>query len=151
MDFLNEYLMIIVWAVILIGTILIEFETSDLVTIWFSVGAIGALIAAALGLNIVGQIAIFIAVSFVLLILTRPMTKRFMDKEVVKTNADRMVGMHGVVITEIPFDGKGEVRVDSQIWTAFSTKKEAIPVNIRIVILDIVGNKLLVDVLKQEV
>lgn len=151
MDFLNEYLMIIVWAVILIGTILIEFETSDLVTIWFSVGAIGALIAAALGLNIVGQIAIFIAVSFVLLILTRPMTKRFMDKEVVKTNADRMVGMHGVVITEIPFDGKGEVRVDSQIWTAFSTKKEAIPVNTRIVILDIVGNKLLVDVLKQEV
>lgn len=151
MDFVNEYLMIIVWAIILVGTILIEFETSDLVTIWFSVGAIGALIAAALGLEIVGQIAIFIAVSFVLLILTRPMTKRFMDKEVVKTNADRMIGMHGVVITEVPFDGKGEVKVESQIWTAFSTKKEAIPVGTRVVVLDIVGNKLLIDVLKQEV
>ena len=74
-----------------------------------------------------------------------------MDKEVVKTNADRMVGMHGVVVTEIPFDGKGEVKVDSQVWTAFSTKREAIPVNTRIVILDIVGNKLLVDILKEEV
>lgn len=151
MNFVNEYLMIIIWAVILVGTILIEFETSDLVTIWFSVGAIGALIAAAFGLEIVWQIAIFIVLSFILVLATRPLTKRFMDKEVVKTNADRMVGMHGVVVTEIPFDGKGEVKVDSQIWTAFSTKREAIPVNTRIVILDIVGNKLLVDILKEEV
>ncbi len=151
MNILNDYLMIIIWSVILVGTILIEFETSDLVTIWFSVGAIGALIAAALGLQLVGQVAIFIAVSFVLLLLTRPLTKRFMDKEVVKTNADRMVGMHGVVITEVPFDGRGEVKVSSQIWTAFSTRKDPIPVGTRVVILDIVGNKLLVDILKDEV
>lgn len=151
MEFINEYLMIIIWAVLLVGTILIEFETSDLVTIWFSVGAIGALIAAALGMNFVGQIAIFIVVSFILLILTRPLTKRFMDKEVVKTNADRMVGMHGVVTTEIPFDGKGEIKVSSQIWTAFSARKDAIPVGTRVVILDIVGNKLLVDILKEEI
>lgn len=151
MAFINDYLMIIIWAVILVGTILVEFETSDLVTIWFSVGAIAALIAAALNVPIVGQVAIFIVVSLVLLVLTRPMTKRFMDKEVVKTNADRMVGMHGVVITEIPFDGKGEIRVDSQIWRAFSTKKDPIKVGTRVVILDIVGNKLLVDVLKDEI
>lgn len=151
MAFINDYLMIIIWAVILVGTILVEFETSDLVTIWFSVGAIAALIAAALNVPIVGQVAIFIVVSLVLLVLTRPMTKRFMDKEVVKTNADRMVGMHGVVITEIPFDGKGEIRVDSQIWRAFSTKKDPIKVDTRVVILDIVGNKLLVDVLKDEI
>lgn len=151
MAFINDYLMIIIWAVILVGTILVEFETSDLVTIWFSVGAIAALIAAALNVPIVGQVAIFIVVSLVLLVLTRPMTKRFMDKEVVKTNADRMIGMHGVVITEIPFDGKGEIRVDSQIWRAFSTKKDPIKVGTRVVILDIVGNKLLVDVLKDEI
>jgi membrane protein implicated in regulation of membrane protease activity len=151
MEFINEYLMIIIWAVVLVGTILIEFETSDLVTIWFSVGAIGALIAAGLDVNIFGQVAIFIVVSIILLILTRPLTKRFMDKEVVKTNADRMVGMHGVVITEIPFDGKGEIKVSSQIWTAFSGRKDAIPVGTRVVILDIVGNKLLVDILKEEI
>lgn len=150
MAFINDYLMIIIWAVVLIGTILVEFETSDLVTIWFTFGAIAALIAAALNVAIVGQVAIFIVVSLVLLVLTRPLTKRFMDKEVVKTNADRMIGMHGVVITEIPFDGKGEVKADSQLWTAFTTKKDPIPVGTRIVILDIVGNKLLVDVLKED-
>jgi membrane protein implicated in regulation of membrane protease activity len=150
MEFINDYLMIIIWAVVLVGTVLIEFETSDLVTIWFSVGAIGALIAAALDANFFIQIAVFIVVSLVLLVLTRPMTKRFMDKEVVKTNADRMVGMHGVVTVEIPFDGKGEIKVDSQFWTAFSTRKDPIPVGTRVVILDIVGNKLLVDILKED-
>ena len=147
----NEILMIVIWSVILIGTIVVELETADLVTIWFTIGAVAALISAALGVPIVYQFSIFIVVSLVLLFVTRPMTKRFMDKEVVKTNADRMVGMHGVVTTEIPFDGKGEVKVSSQIWTAFSSLKTPIEVGTRVVILDIVGNKLLVDILKEDI
>lgn len=146
----NEILMIVIWSVVLIGTILVELETSDLVTIWFTVGAVAALISAALGVPIVYQFAIFIIVSLALLFATRPLTKRFMDKEVVKTNADRMVGMHGVVVIEIPFDGKGEIRVDSQNWTAFSSLKTPIAEGTRVVILDIVGNKLLVDILREE-
>ena len=146
----NEILMIVIWSIVLIGTILVELETADLVTIWFTVGAVAALISAALGIPIVVQFAIFIIVSLVLLFATRPLTKRFMDKEVVKTNADRMVGMHGVVITEIPFDGKGEVKVASQNWTAFSSLKTPIVEGTRVIILDIVGNKLLVDILREE-
>lgn len=147
----NEILMIIIWSVVLVGTILVELETSDLVTIWFTIGAVAALVAAALGVWIVYQFAIFIVVSLVLLFATRPLSKRFMDKEVIRTNADRMIGMHGVVTTEIPFDGKGEVKVNSQVWTAFSTSKTPIVQGTRVVILDIVGNKLLVDVLKEEI
>lgn len=147
----NEVLMIIIWSVVLVGTILVELETSDLVTIWFTIGAVAALVAAALGVWIVYQFAIFIVVSLVLLFATRPLSKRFMDKEVIRTNADRMIGMHGVVTTEIPFDGKGEVKVNSQVWTAFSTSKTPIVQGTRVVILDIVGNKLLVDVLKEEI
>lgn len=147
----NEVLMIIIWSVVLVGTIVVELETSDLVTIWFTIGAVAALVAAALGVWIVYQFAIFIVVSLVLLFATRPLSKRFMDKEVIRTNADRMIGMHGVVTTEIPFDGKGEVKVNSQVWTAFSTSKTPIVQGTRVVILDIVGNKLLVDVLKEEI
>ena len=147
----NEVLMIIIWSVVLVGTIVVEFETSDLVTIWFTIGAVAALVAAALGVWIVYQFAIFIVVSLVLLFATRPLSKRFMDKEVIRTNADRMIGMHGIVTTEIPFDGKGEVKVNSQVWTAFSTSKTPIIQGTRVVILDIVGNKLLVDVLKEEI
>ena len=147
----NEVLMIIIWSVVLVGTIVVELDTSDLVSIWFTIGAVTALVAAALGVWIVYQFAIFIVVSLVLLFATRPLSKRFMDKEVIRTNADRMIGMHGVVTTEIPFDGKGEIKVNSQVWTAFSTSKTPIIQGTRVVILDIVGNKLLVDVLKEEI
>lgn len=147
----NEVLMIIIWSVVLVGTIVVELDTSDLVSIWFTIGAVTALVAAALGVWIVYQFAIFIVVSLVLLFATRPLSKRFMDKEVIRTNADRMIGMHGIVTTEIPFDGKGEVKVNSQVWTAFSTSKTPIIQGTRVVILDIVGNKLLVDVLKEEI
>ena len=147
----NEVLMIIIWSVVLVGTIVVELDTSDLVSIWFTIGAVTALVAAALGVWIVYQFAIFIVVSLVLLFATRPLSKRFMDKEVIRTNADRMIGMHGIVTTEIPFDGKGEIKVNSQVWTAFSTSKTPIIQGTRVVILDIVGNKLLVDVLKEEI
>lgn len=144
----NEILMIAIWSVILIGTIVIELETSDLVTIWFTIGAVVALVSAAFGLGIVYQVALFIVTSLVLLFATRPLTKRFMDKEVIKTNADRLVGMHGTVVADIPFEGRGEIRVSEQLWTAISASNKAIQAGTRVVVLDIIGNKLLVDVLE---
>lgn len=145
-----QILMIVIWSLVLIATIVIEFETADMVTIWFSVGAIGALIAAALDQNVVIQIGIFIAVSLVLIVLTRPMTKRFMDKTVIKTNADRFVGMIGTITVEVPIGGRGEVLVDNSKWIAFSSSEEIIPVGTKVVVQDIVGIKLLVSKVDQD-
>ena len=145
-----QILMIVIWSLVLIATIVIEFETADMVTIWFSVGAIGALIAAALDQNIVVQIGIFIAVSLVLIVLTRPMTKRFMDKTVIRTNADRFVGMIGTITVEVPIGGRGEVLVDNSKWIAFSSSEEIIPVGTKVVVQDIVGIKLLVSKVDQD-
>ena len=145
-----QILMIVIWSLVLIATIVIEFETADMVTIWFSVGAIGALIAAALDQNVVVQIGIFIAVSLVLIVLTRPMTKRFMDKTVIKTNVDRFVGMIGTITVEVPIGGRGEVLVDNSKWIAFSSSEEIIPVGTKVVVQDIVGIKLLVSKVDQD-
>ena len=145
-----QILMIVIWSLVLIATIVIEFETADMVTIWFSVGAIGALIAAALDQNVVIQIGIFIAVSLVLIVLTRPMTKRFMDKTVIKTNVDRFVGMIGTITVEVPIGGRGEVLVDNSKWIAFSSSEEIIPVGTKVVVQDIVGIKLLVSKVDQD-
>ncbi len=145
-----QILMIVIWSLVLIATIVIEFETADMVTIWFSVGAIGALIAAALDQNVVMQIGIFIAVSLVLIVLTRPMTKRFMDKTVIKTNADRFVGMIGTITVDVPVGGRGEVLVDNSKWIAFSSSEKIIPVGTKVVVQDIVGIKLLVSKVDQD-
>lgn len=141
---INMILMIVIWAVVLIGAIFIELETTDLVTIWFAFGAVAALIAAALQVQIVWQIAIFIIVSLILILVTRPLTRRFMQKDIIKTNADKLVGQYAFVITAIPKDGRGEVKVEERIWTAFTTSKKEIEVGKKVIIQDIVGNKLLV-------
>jgi membrane protein implicated in regulation of membrane protease activity len=145
-----QILMIVIWSLVLIATIVIEFETADMVTIWFAVGAIGALIAAALEQTVFIQIGIFIIVSLVLIVLTRPMTKRFMDKTVIKTNADRFIGMIGTITVEVPVGGRGEVLVDNNKWIAFSSLEEVIPVGTKVIVQDIIGIKLLVSKTDEE-
>ncbi|HKL61024.1 MAG TPA: NfeD family protein [Acholeplasma sp.] len=148
-ELINMVLMLVIWSVILIGAIFIELETADLVTIWFAAGAIGGLLAAAFGLHIMVQIAVFIGVSLGLLLITRPLTRRFMQRDIVKTNADKLVGQNVVVVTFIPVEGRGEVKVEERVWTAFTTGKDAIEVGKRVIIQDIVGNKLLVTEVKE--
>jgi membrane protein implicated in regulation of membrane protease activity len=144
-EMINMILMIVIWAVVLIGAIFIELETTDLVTIWFAAGAVAALIAAAMEVAIVWQIAIFISVSLILILVTRPLTRRFMQKDIIKTNADKMVGQQATVVSVIPIDGRGEVKLEERIWTAFATSNKQIDVGKKVIVQDIVGNKLLVS------
>lgn len=53
-------MMLWIWLGVIIVTAIIELVTIDLVSIWFTLGGIGALIAYALGLNQTIQIIIFI-------------------------------------------------------------------------------------------
>ena len=68
-----QMLMIGIWVFVLISTIFIEFESPQLVSIWFSVGAVVALIMAAFNLHYLWQIATFVIVSMILILLTRPL------------------------------------------------------------------------------
>jgi membrane protein implicated in regulation of membrane protease activity len=77
--------------------------------------------------------------------MTRPLAKKLTGRSVVRTNADRFIGMIGEVTREVPNDGsRGEVKVNGTSWGAFTTQKESIPAGSKVVVQDIVGNKLLV-------
>ena len=91
----------IYWLVALIVFLVIEAATLGFATIWFAGGALVALIAAMCGAGIVIQIVLFLVVSLVLLFFTRPLAVRFLNKDTLKTNVDRVVGMEGVVTEEI--------------------------------------------------
>ena len=65
-------------AVILFG--IIEALTVGIVSIWFSIGALAALIASALHAAPWLQITIFLAVSAAALIITRPLIKKKITK-----------------------------------------------------------------------
>ena len=119
--------MTIFWVVAAILFALVEATTIQLVSIWFSVGSLAAMLTAALGGSLWLQIAVFCVVSLVILLLARPLAKKYLIPKKTATNADRVIGMVGLVTQPIdPLTEKGQVSVGGNIWTA-CTEGEAIP------------------------
>ncbi len=137
--------MIILWIVLIAVTIVVELATADLVTIWFTVGAIGALIAAVFQASELAQFIVFIVVSIILLFATRPLTKRMMEKGAVRTNADRVIGMIGIVTKEVTPNEVGEVKVENDLWRAINYQNQSFVVGEKVSIDAISGTKLVIS------
>lgn len=133
------------WFAVIILAGALEAVTTQLVSIWFVVGGIAALIANLLGAPLPVQFLIFAAASAVALIVTRPFVKRVLNIKRVGTNADRYIGKIGIVTVEIDNEnGHGQVNVLGSIWTARSADSTVIPVGERVNVELIDGVKLLV-------
>lgn len=143
---------VISWLIVFILLIGAELATLQLVSIWFAVGAIGALVASLFGAGIEIQLVIFIAISLILLILVKPATSRIMKKHVTKTNVDSLIGQTGKVTSLINnLNGYGTVIVRGQEWTAASVEDHVvIDVGTTVVIRRISGVKLIVEAKKEE-
>ena len=115
------------WLIVLIACLVIEACTTQLLTIWFAVGSVGAMIAAALGFGELVQIGVCLALSIVLLILLRPVTRNILRPRQDRTNADRILGQKAIVIETI--DDKhssGQIRLMGQVWTARAVQNDEI-------------------------
>lgn len=145
-----QIIMISVWVFVLIATVLLEFESPELISIWFSVGAIVALLMAAFNVHFLWQIGAFVVVSMILILLTRPLSKRFMSREIIKTNVSSLIGQQGTILKEVSLNQRGEVQVQTRIWTAFTTENITILEGDLVRIVDIEGNKLLVEPIRKE-
>ena len=136
--------MTILWLIAAVAFALLEAATVQLVSIWFAVGSIAGMIAAALHGSIWLQLALFCAVSLLVLIIVRPLTKKYLSPKKVATNADRVIGMQGVVIQTIDtLQNTGQVSVGGSIWTA-RTDGPPIEEGTKITVLRIEGVKLFV-------
>jgi membrane protein implicated in regulation of membrane protease activity len=113
--------LIIMWAVALVLLLIVEGATAQLVTIWFAAGALAALIAAALKAPLWLQITLFVVVSAVTLIATRPIVKKITNRKAESLNADRIIGRQAIVTERIDnLEGTGTIKVDGLTWTARS-------------------------------
>ena len=119
--------MTMMWLVLLIICLVVEALTMGLATIWFAGGALIALLAAAIHAPIWLQVVLFLAVSLLLLFYTRPIAKRFFNRNVTKTNVDTVIGKNAIVVEEIDnLQGKGRVTLAGQEWTARSVEENGI-------------------------
>ena len=113
----------LVWLVIAIIGFVVEAITTALVSVWICAGAIVAMILALCGADIIVQIIAMAVVTVITFIICMIWIKPKLDKKrkgfAQPTNADRCIGSEGVVIKDIdPVDGKGQIKVDGQIWSA---------------------------------
>lgn len=115
--------MLYFWVSMIILLTIIEVCSINLTTIWFVASALVALIVSMFCDSIFIQVGIFVIFGVLLLITTKPILKKFMNVEKVKTNLDRVIGMKGVVTEKIMPLKFGEVKVDGKKWTAFSDEE----------------------------
>ena len=137
--------MIIIWFILVIVAALIEMNTMDLTSIWFSVGALLAFILAIAQAPEIVQVVTFVGVSAVLILLVRPIAKRYLKTNVISTNTDRLVGKVAVCTKAIPAGERGEVKIDGKYWMAVTTSEADIEVDEKVEVLAIEGVKLVVD------
>ncbi len=138
-------IMVIMWLALAAVLAIIEAFTVSLVTIWFALGAIGATLAAAFGASEVLQIVVFVVLSTLLLIATRPLARKLLKGKGEATNADRLIGAEGKVIEEIdPVENSGQVKVGGKIWSATTANGERIEVGEFVVVESISGVKAVV-------
>ena len=109
-------IMIIVWSVVTATALLMEFFIYNIISAWFAVGGLSALIAAACRLDWPWQILIFVVVSFLFLAAFRPLVIKFVHTKTVPTNLDAKVGTQVKLLKDVE-EGKSEIKLDDVIWT----------------------------------
>ena len=137
--------MTIFWLLLAVAMAVLEAATTQLVSIWFVVGALCSCITSLITDNIIIQVIVFVVVSALALILTRPIVKRITILKKSKTNSDRFIGQTGIVIS--PIDNKtatGQVRVGSSVWSAKTEDGSQLEKDTPVYICDIQGVKLVV-------
>lgn len=132
----------IFWLILVIVLTIIEVATVNLLTIWFVISGIVALILSFFIEDVAIVSTIFAVLGIILLITTRPLLKKYLPTQRERTNIDRVIGMKGIVTEEIKKNVIGEVKVDGKKWSAISNKK--IEVGEEVIVDAIDGVKLIV-------
>ena len=138
--------MMIIWIVLAAVFAVVEACTVQLVSVWFALGAVAALIAETLGVPELVQLVIFVAVSVLALALTRPIVKKFSTSKIQPTNADMNIGQEAIVTHDINnTEGTGAAKVKGIEWTARSADGSEIPKGETVTVKAIEGVKLIVE------
>ncbi len=136
-----------VWIAVFVILVLIEVFTAELTTIWFAGGALIAFVLSLFsGISIWIQLTVFIVVSVVLLLCTRPALIRLMEKRKLKTNVEPIPGKTAIVEEKIDnLNSTGSVEINGLSWTARSENNdEIISVGSTVEVLRVEGVKVIV-------
>ena len=136
----------IIWLGLLVLFLVVEAACAiHLVCIWFAIGSLAALVVYFLHGALWLQITVFLVVSAALLISLWPLTKKFLNPKLTKTNVDSIIGSTGYVTAAVDnIHGQGQVKLNGMEWTARSTSGEPISEGTLVTVNRIEGVKVFV-------
>ena len=134
-----------IWLIISGVCLVLEMLTVGFLLFWFAVGALIAMISSFFIDSVIIQTTIFLISSTLLLFATKPFVKKFQKNTPdYKTNSASIEGEKGTVIREINPEGKGQIKIHSEVWSALSSNNDTIPVGTNIIVERIEGVKAIV-------
>ena len=144
---MEPYTMTIIWAVLFIVALVLEIQTAELVSIWFTPGILVALIMSFFDIDPWVQTLVFGAISVVVLTLAFTVFR----KKILKnhgsepTDTDLLLGKDATVVSDIPAKfGVGEIKIDGKIWSAIMAEEsESASAGERVTVERIEGVKLI--------
>ena len=109
-----------IWLILIVVFLVAEAATTALISLWFAVGALAALIVSIFTNLFAVQIVVFAVVSAITLAIMVPLLakRRANQKPPVTNGAQLVLGKRGVVLKAILPGEVGRVRVDGLDWQA---------------------------------
>ena len=137
----------IVWLIIAGFFFILEMVTSGFLVCWLGVGAVLSMILSFFVDNIIAQVIVFAISSIVLMVMTKPLVKKFIDKGTIPTNKDSLIGKEGIVIETIDtIKAQGQVKLMGEVWSAKSFDEgKVIEKDTKVIVKEITGVKLVVE------
>ena len=137
------------WFALLVVFIVVEAITVNMVSTWFAIGSLGALVTALLGGKLWLQVVVFLAVSAACLALLRPIARKHFTPRLTRTNVDALTGKTCLCVTTIDnLTGCGQVKIGDVEWSARSSDGEPIPAGTQVKIDRVEGVKVYVTPVK---
>lgn len=136
----------IVWLCLMVVFLIVEASCPiHLVSIWFAVGSLSAMIVGLFHGPMWLQVLVFILVSGALLAALWPLVRKCFNPRVTATNVDSVIGTTGLVTIAIDnVNALGQVKLGAMYWTARSTTGAPIPEGVMIQVDRIEGVKVFV-------
>lgn len=141
----------IFWLIVAGVFFVIELLTTGFLVFWIGLSALVAMVLSFFISNLVIQTAIFVALSIILMIFTRPLVNKFVkNKDMVPTNIYSIIGKKGIVVDDINnIDYTGKVKVSGELWSAISDSN--LIKGTHIIVSEIDGVKLKVEKIENTV
>ncbi len=138
--------MLWIWIAVIVMAVILEASSPvQLVSIWAAPGGAVGLILHFCQAPVWVQVVAFVTVTFLLILLTRPLARKMTKFNKTATNADHNIGKSGMV-TKITDEANGtfRVKVGNEDWAAMTEDQKPLPVGTAVSILRIEGVKLIV-------